>query len=285
MRRGSENRPPHHDEPAFFTRKANRRRLLRLGGDSLLYLLIVCGLAWMIVRQASSGGYNWQWFRAWPALGYFENGEFYAGPLLKGLGNTLAISAAGMVLAVCCGLAASAMRLFGGPAAKAVAVGYVGLIRNTPLLVHLFLIYFFLALVFNFGAMSSAILALGLFEGAYMAEIFRAGVQSVPQGQLEAARSLGLGNGLAFIHVTLPQAVRNALPPLVSQGISLIKDSSLAGSIAIMELSQQGRLLISDQFTVFEIWLMVAAIYLLLALALSGLSVLLKKRLNRGFAA
>ncbi len=246
--------------------------------DFLLYLLVCAAIVWCILRGAMASGQNWQWGRVLDGFGVFTAEGFKAGPLLLGLLCTLKICLFGMVLAVCSGLAATSMRLFGGPGARFLATAYIQLIRNTPLLVHIFLTYFFLALYFDFSAFASAVFALGLFEGAYMAEIFRAGILAVPKEQVEAARSLGLGKGRAFAHIVLPQAVRHVMPPLVSQSISLVKDSSLAGAIALVELTQAGRLIIDAQFTVFETWTVVAATYLGLALLLSAISNRLRRR-------
>ena len=115
----------------------------------------------------------------------------------------------------------------------------------------------------------AAVLALGLFEGAYMAELFRAGLQSVPRAQWEAGISLGLGAWGPLRLVVLPQAVRRILPPLTSQLVSLIKDTSLVSAIAVTDLTMQAQVVIADTFLAFEIWLIVAALYLLLTLCVA----------------
>ena len=115
----------------------------------------------------------------------------------------------------------------------------------------------------------AAVLALGLFEGAYMAELFRAGLQSVPRAQWEAGISLGLGVWNTLRLVILPQAVRRMLPPLTSQLVSLIKDTSLVSAIAVADLTMQAQVLIADTFLAFEIWLIVAALYLALTLCVA----------------
>ncbi len=162
------------------------------------------------------------------------------------------------------GLTTALFRLSASFTARALARGYLELIRNTPLLIQIFFVYFVLSPVLDIGAFASAVLALSLFEGAYAAEILRAGIVSLHRGQWEAAHSLGLGVFDTYRYVILPQAVRRVLPPLAGQGISLIKDSSLVSTIAIYDLTMQGQKIVAETFLAFEIWFTVAAIYLVL---------------------
>ena len=163
---------------------------------------------------------------------------------------------------------------------RALAWGYLELIRNTPLLIQIFFIYFVLAPVLDIGAFAAAVLALSLFEGAYAAEILRAGIVSIHRGQWEAAHSLGLGTFDTYRSVILPQAIRRVLPPLAGQAISLVKDSSLVSTIAVYDLTMQGQKIVSETFLVFEIWFTVAAIYLVMTLALSLAVRFLECRMN-----
>ena len=135
---------------------------------------------------------------------------------------------------------------------------------------QLFFIYFVLSPVFAISGFTSAVLALSLFEGAYVSEIIRAGILSIPRGQWEAAFSIGLNTWRTYRLVILPQAVRHILPPLTSQAISLIKDSALVSTIAIYDLTMQAQAIVSETYLVFEIWFTVAAIYLVVTLALSA---------------
>ena len=135
-----------------------------------------------------------------------------------------------------------------------------------------------MAPVLNMDRMTTAILALSLFEGAYASEIFRSGILSISRGQWEACYSLGLTRMQSYRYIILPQALRRIIPPLTSQAVSLIKDSSLVSTIAVYELTMQGRTIIADTFLTFEIWIVVAAIYLVLTLALSVTASLLAKR-------
>ena len=217
----------------------------------------------------SDMAYDWQWYRVWRYLGRWTEAGFVAGPLLAGLGMTLRIAFAGLGLAVGAGLGAALLRLSPWPAARGLAHAYVGCLRNTPLLLQLFFVYFLLAPVIGVGPFGAAVLALGLFEGAYMAELFRAGLLSVPREQWEAGISLGFGVSGTLRLVILPQAVRRMLPPLTSQLISLIKDTSLVSAIAVADLTMQAQVVIADTFLAFEIWSIVAVIYLMLTLCVA----------------
>lgn len=252
-----------------------------------LYLLFCAAVLHVIVSGASSSGYFWQWYRVERIFFTGLNAEgvrtFWAGPMIRGLGMTLRIGAVSLCAALLIALAVTAMRLGGGPVARALSVAYVQLIRNTPLLVQILFVYFVVAPGFGLAAEPSAVIALSLFEGAYMSEIFRAGILTVPRGQWEAAVSLGLPGSYAARDVILPQAVRNALPPLLSECVTLVKNTSLASVISVTELTFMGKKTISDTFMSLEIWLTVALVYLCLSLAMSAVAWLLRRWLNRGW--
>ena len=175
------------------------------------------------------------------------------------------------MLAFAVGLTAALFRLSDSFVARLLARGYLELIRNTPLLIQLFFIYFVLSPILDMGAFTSAVVALSLFEGAYASEMIRSGIESIAKGQWEAAHSLGLSRFHAYTRVVLPQAFRKVLPPLTGQAISLVKDSALVSTIAIYDLTMRGQEIIAQTFLTFEIWFTVAGIYLVLTLALSFL--------------
>lgn len=262
------------------SRTPPNRVLLDVGKFALVMVLFVLLLA----KGTTTLGYQWQWYRVPRYLFSVTPGGFIAGPLLKGLMVTFRITAASMVLAFFFGLVAVLMRLSGSLSARAVARAYLELIRNTPLLIQLFLLYFVISPIVGISAYASAVLALSLFEGAYISEIFRAGILAVPKGQWEAAYGSGLNSWEIHRLVILPQAVRNILPPLTSQAISLIKDSALVSTIAIYDLTMQGQAIVSETFLVFEIWFTVAAIYLAITVSLSILVNVMEKR-RRGRSA
>ncbi len=205
--------------------------------------------------------------------------EWRMGPLLTGLWTTLWISAAASILGLIIGMVAGLMKISKNYTVSTLAAIYVEIIRGTPLLVQIFIAYFFFGTVFNLNRNVAGIGALSLFAGAYVAEIIRAGIQSIPKGQMEAARSLGMSMPQAMMDIVLPQAFKRILPPLSGQFISLIKDSSLVSVIAITDLTKSGREIITSTFATFEIWLVVAAMYLIVTSVLSQFVFYLERRL------
>jgi polar amino acid transport system permease protein len=133
----------------------------------------------------------------------------------------------------------------------------------------------------NIDRLAAAVLALSLFEGAYASEIYRAGIVSIHKGQWEAAYSLGLSTFSTYKSVILPQAIRRVLPPLTSQAISLIKDSSLVSVLAVYEMTMQANAIVAETFLVFEIYFTIAAVYLVITVSLSQLVSLMERRFKR----
>ncbi len=256
-----------------------RKRRYRTAVDLLGYAALMLAMAWLLARGTENLGYNWQWYRIPRYLFSWEDGRFSAGLLLQGLVVTFHVAGVSLLLAFLFGVSAALFRLSRSWVARSAAVVYVEIIRNTPLLIQLFFIYFVLSPVLDISRFMSAVLALSLFEGAYASEIMRAGIVAVDRGQWEASRSLGLSTGHAYLHVILPQAIRKMLPPLTSQAISLVKDSALVSTIAIYDLAMQAQVVVADTFLVFEIWFTVAAIYLVITLGLSLVVRYLERRL------
>jgi polar amino acid transport system permease protein len=202
-----------------------------------------------------------------------------AGPIAWGLWTTLWLSLVSGVVGLLLGLVTGLCRLSSNPTLRHLSTVYVELVRGTPLLVQIFIFYFFIGTVLNLSREFAGVAALALFTGAYVAEIVRSGVQSIAKGQGEAARSLGLDAGQSMRYVILPQAFKRVLPPLAGQFISLVKDTSLVSVIAITELTKSGREAITTSFSTFEIWFCVAALYLVINLPLSYFASRLERRL------
>jgi len=249
-------------------------------GEALRLLVLAGGMLWLIVNGATGFGYNWQWHRVPRYLGQTFDGAFWPGPLLKGLAVTVEISAVALVLSLLIGLATALARLRGTAVGQAVARGYLELIRNTPLLIQIYLFYFVLAPIVGLSRWWVAVLALALFEGASMSEAMRGAVLAVPRGHWESAAALGLSEWRCYRHVVLPQALRLALPALAGRAVSLIKASAIVSVIAVFDLTTEGRNIISDTFMTFEIWLTVAALYLLITTPLSFAAQWLERRLG-----
>lgn len=238
-------------------------------------------LAWAIVQGAASMTYVWQWHRVPQFLIRQVNGEYYLGALPRGLLVTLEISALAFILCVILGLVSAMLRLSASPVGRAVSRAYMESIRNTPLLVQIYLVYFVLGPILDIDRFAAGVLSLALFEGAFASEIFRAGILSIPRGQWEAAAAVGLSRAQTYRLVVLPQAVRIMLPPLTGLAVSLVKHSAIVSVIAIFELATEARNAISDTFLTFEIWLVTAAIYLIVTTTMSGLVTLFERRIAR----
>ncbi len=248
--------------------------------DICQFTALIAILAWLAVHSAENIGYNWQWYRIPHYLFSSSESGIIAGPLVDGLLITIKISLISLFFALIIGLTTALFRLSNSFVARGLAVIYLETSRNTPLLIQIFFIYFVVGPMLGMERMVAAILALSLFEGAYASEIFRSGIQSVDQGQFEAAESLGLTTFATYRHIVIPQALRTVLPPLTSQAISLIKDSALVSTIAIYDLTMQGQALIAESYLTFEIWFTVAAMYLCITLFLSVVVGMLEKRLS-----
>ncbi len=213
--------------------------------------------------------YNWQWYRVKPYLFIFKDGEFFRGLLLDGLLITLKISCLGLVFSLIIGLLSAFARMSSSPVLRFVSWCYVEGIRNTPLLIQIFLMYFVISPVFNISAFFSAVIALSLFEGAYSSEIIRSGIVNIPKGQYEAAQSIGLSVPNIYLKVIIPQMLKQTLPMLAGQSVSLVKDSALVSTISIYDLTMQGQRIVSETFLSFEVWFTVALCYLAITVSLS----------------
>ena len=205
--------------------------------------------------------------------------------LLDAAGNTLRMTALAFILAFIIGLLLALLKLSPVKPLRLFANGYIEVMRGIPALAVLFLIYFGLAdfgLVFD--AFPAAVLGFGLNGAAYMAEIFRAGIESIHAGQMEAALTVGMTPLAAMRWVILPQALRVVLPPLANFGIALLKDTSVASIISAPELMLRARDLASSSFLPMEVFLLAAAIYLAMSLPVSFLTRRLEARFSRGQA-
>jgi polar amino acid transport system permease protein len=211
------------------------------------------------------------------------------GMLSHGLWVTLKISIVATILAIIVGFAGGFARVSINPAFKWASIVYVELIRGSPLMVQILIWYFVLGTLINdllmqfeieqLSAYWYGVFSLGFFAGAYVTEIVRAGIQSIHRGQTEAALSIGMNSRQTMWYVILPQTMKRILPALAGQFINLIKDSALLGIIAICELTKASREIVAYSLQSFEIYLTVAAMYLILTFILSLFVQYLEKRL------
>ena len=237
--------------------------------DIIQYLLLVAVVIWLMSISTSTLGYYWQWYRIPRYLFRIEDGRLVAGQLIQGLIFTFKISGISLVLAFVIGLATALVRLSGSFMGRILSRVYLETIRNTPLVVQIYLMYFVIGPILGFGRFASAVAALCLFEGAYVSEIFRAGIVSLHKGQWEAAHSLGLSTFNTYRDVILPQATQRILPPLAGEFINTIKNSSIVSIISIQELTFQGMELMAATYRTFEVWITIMVMYLVLTLVLS----------------
>ena len=200
--------------------------------------------------------------------------------LLTGAVVTVKITALSVALGVIIGLFVGVARICHAAPLRVLAAIYVDFLRGTPLLVQIFLIYFALPVITGqrVDPFFAAIASCGINSGAYVAEIFRAGIQSIDAGQMEAGRSLGMSWMQTMRYIIVPQAFKRVIPPLGNEFIALLKDSSLVSVIGFEELTRRGQLIIARTYGSLEIWLSVAIIYLAMTLTISRFVAYLERR-------
>ena len=287
--------------------RKTRRKLHWLDWLILAVLAVFFAVIWF--RISGTLNYKWQWDRIpnyilrWDE----EDGRWVTNLLLQGLITTIRISIYASVLALILGTVLGIARCAQNLAIRMLARTYLEFLRNIPPVVVIFIFYFFLSeqivAAFNiegwargiakqedngiwefffgdmrrFPSMISGVMVLALFESAFVGEIVRAGIQSIPRGQREAARSIGMSWLDEMRFIVLPQAMRKVIPPMSNQFISLVKDSSIISLISVQELTYKTVELVSSTRMIFEAWLTTAALYFILCFGLS----LLFRRLER----
>jgi len=268
--------------------------------DIAITLLFIASVLYVIYRVRSGLDYNWQWEAMPQFLFRYDpvRQKWLANILVLGLLTTIRLSIWATLLALLLGVVMGLMRVSRSLFRRLISRTYVELIRNLPPLVLIFIFYYFVSsqilpaleieaflsrcsdrsvalLTFLFAPPDllpqflSAVVTLAVFEGAYITEIVRAGIQSIEKGQWEAAAAIGLYRMQRLYLVILPQAVRKILPPLAGQFISTIKDTAIVSVISIQELTFQGTELMSATYLTFEVWITITLLYLFLTLGLS----------------
>ncbi len=279
--------------------------------DTVLLLLLFCAIAYLGYRIKIGLEYQWNWgvipqylLRHDPVEGWVPN------LLLLGLLTTIRLSFWSLLLAIPIGLMTGLMRTSLHLFNRLIGSTYVTLLRNLPPLVLVFIFYFFISAQIlpwlNIGeriaaapsslqrivqlliappdqleAFIAAVMTLALFEGAYIGEIVRAGINSIETGQWEAARALGMRRWQLLRYIVLPQAFQRMIPPLAGQAISTIKDSAIVSVISIQELTFQGMELMAATYLTFEVWISITLLYFILTYSCSWLANRLELRLRR----
>ena len=280
--------------------------------DSVVILLVMAGFSYLLYRINSGLDYKWN-FKVIPQyiLRYdSETMSYTPNLLLEGLFTTIRLSVWGILLASFIGVVMGLLRVSSSLFNRLAAQAYVEMTRNLPPIVLIFIFYYFVSdlimpiigveeavrhispayqniIAFFFAKPGflphflSALFTLAVFEGAYITEIVRAGIQSIDKGQWEASSALGFTPAQQMIHVIWPQAFRLMVPPLGNQFISTIKDSAIVSVISIPELTFQGMEIMAATYLTFEVWIVVTLLYLILTLSLSFCVDRLEKRLKR----
>ena len=280
--------------------------------DYLLYAVVAAFIFYAIYRVNDVLVYHWDWSRVFGFVIRFdeETQTWVSNLLLQGLATTLRLAVWATIFATLMGVIMGYWRTSKNLTFRIISRSYVELIRNIPPVVFIFIFYFFVSsqifpamgvdninpenplvnnpvFTFMFGnpALLSNFLAgmicLSLFEGAYITEIVRAGIQATPKGQWEAARAIGLSHFNVLRDIILPQAVRKILPPLAGQFITLIKDSAIISLISIQELTFVATEVAATTTRVFETWILVGAMYFVLCYSFAVLFAHLEKRAKR----
>lgn len=268
--------------------------------DIIVVMLLIIIASYIVYRINIGLHYKWNWSAIPQYLFRYDPETMRLIPnlLMQGLFMTIRLSIWGTVIATGIGLIMGLFRVSGSLFKRLVGRSYVELIRNIPPLVLIFIFYYFIsnqifslfdidafmngrpqwcrdlfgffcAPVSQCAAFMSALITLAIFEGAYITEIIRAGIQSIAKGQYEAAYALGLSKWQAMHHIILPQATKIILPPLAGQFISTIKDSAIVSVISIQELTFQGMELMAATYLTFECWITITLLYLMLTFTLS----------------
>jgi len=282
--------------------------------DFVLLAAIIFSAAYVAIKMKTDLHYKWDWPSVLSYIVRYDsiNETYVPGLLISGLIITFKLSVWATVLASLIGLVMGLLRIYGGAALRLTSLLYVGLVRNIPSIVFIFIFYFFISGqivdAFNLNSLSSesssysgviaflfssesmlpvfisAVLTLALYEGAYMTEIMRAGIESVEKGQAEAADALGLTWYQKMRHIILPQAFKRILSPMAGQIISVIKDSAIVSVISVQELTFRGTELMASTYKTYEIWITITAMYFLLTYSCSLLVGSIEKRMqSRGY--
>ena len=268
--------------------------------DLILLSGVGTAVVWLLYQATVQAQYSWNW-QAMPQ--YLlrldaQSGRWVPGLILQGVLVTLRLSIWATILALVIGTVMGLFRTSCSRYRRMIGTGYVELIRNIPVLVWIFIFYYFIgdrllpiigisrATFMDSGPLSgvmrllvaepsrvpifiSGAVALAVYEGAYITEIIRAGIQSIDKGQWEASSGLGFTRTQQLRYIIFPQALRRIMPPLAGQFISTIKDSAIVSVISIQELTFQGMELMAATFLTFEVWITILAIYFVVCLACS----------------
>lgn len=279
--------------------------------DGVLLATSTIAILFVLYRLFWGMNYNWDWQAVLPYIYYFdsETGEGHSSVILQGLFTTIRISIWATLIAIIIGFVTGVMRTSPRLIFRLIGTTYIALIRNTPPLVLIFIFYYFVSdqlfsmlpvdewienlsptttsiLEIGFANQDliipflSGVLTLALFQGAYIGEIVRAGIESIDRGQWEASSALGLNRKEQLRRIIIPQAVRVMLPPLAGEFINTIKWSSIVAIISIEELTFQGMQVMASTQASLEVWIIISMMYLTICLCLSIITRMIENKLS-----
>lgn len=244
---------------------------------STVILIAICyGLYYLF----STTDYPWKWYRIPEFFAFYDEGEWWAGEFLYGMEQTVYIVLSSIALSFFIGVVIAVANFSKGKIAQTFAKTYVTFVRNTPVLVQIYLVYFVLAPMLGMDRFVTGIIVLSLYEGAFVAEIVRGAISSVSRGQWEACYSMGMRPFSIVRKVIFPQALRLLIAPMTNVTINLLKHSSIVSVIAVQDLTTVGRDLISDTYLTLEIWIAIALLYWILSAIFATIGRILEKRIK-----
>ena len=283
---------------------------IRFGwGDIIVFLLLFGAFYYIYHRVSDELNYSFNWGLLVEYVVKWKGDKIFLGVITQGFFYTVKLSFWGILLGFLFGFFIGIFRTFKRPFVRLFSLAYVECFRNIPPIVLIFIFYFFVSeqlinlfqktnfliffendltsLIFAprnlFSSMLAGVLTLSLYEGAYIAEIFKAGIESVSIAQKEAGLALGLSKFQVLRYVVLPQTTKIVIPPLSGQFISTVKDSAIVSVVAVPELTFQGMEVMSSTYLTYEVWITITLIYLLMTLGFSLFMKLLEKSLGRNY--
>ena len=223
--------------------------------------IILITVFYVLYELFSTNNYPWQWYSIWKYFAVYDEGKWWAGEFIFGMEKTIYIVLSSILLSFLIGIIITIAGFAKGKIANGFAKLYVTFVRNTPVLVQIYLTYFILAPILGMDRFITGIIVLSVYEGAFVSEIIRGAIESVNRGQWEASYCLGINRFYTAQKVILPQAIRLLIAPMTNVSINLLKHSSIVSVIAVQDLTTVGRDLISETYLTMEIWIAIAFLY------------------------
>jgi len=242
--------------------------------------IILITVFYALYKLFSTNNYPWQWYRIWDFFAVYDEGKWWAGEFVFGLEKTIYIVSSSILLSFLIGMITAIAGFAKGKIANGFVKLYITFVRNTPVLVQIYLTYFILAPILGIDRFITGVIVLSIYEGAFVSEIIRGAIKSVNRGQWEACYSLGINPFYTAKKVILPQALRLLIAPITNVSINLLKHSSIVSVIAVQDLTTVGRDLISETYLTMEIWIAIAFLYWFLSSIFATIGRIIEKQIK-----